>query len=129
MPLARQLEHQWIVHPRTVKSIQRFGVMKKLKKMKNLHLTQPYGYFENLSLMSGAKGVLTDSGGMQEESTYLKVPCLTLRPTTERPITVSYGTSEIVGNNKKLILACVDKILANKWKKGRIPPLWDVKTP
>lgn len=115
-------------HPRTQMALKRFGLLKQLKKMKQLHFMNPIGYFETINLMSGACGVLTDSGGMQEESTYLKIPCLTLRSSTERPVTVSHGTNVVVGMNEKRILAEIDLILSRKRNRSQIPPLWDGKT-
>jgi UDP-N-acetylglucosamine 2-epimerase (non-hydrolysing) len=90
-----------------------------------LRVTPPIGYLEFLHLMSAAKFVLTDSGGIQEESTALGVPCLTLRENTERPITVEQGTNTIVGRDPQKILAAVDAILAGRGKSGRAPDLWD----
>jgi UDP-N-acetylglucosamine 2-epimerase (non-hydrolysing) len=90
-------------------------------------LLPPQGYLEMLGLMAGAKVVLTDSGGIQEETTALGVPCLTLRESTERPITVEQGTNTVVGRDAALILACVDDILAGRGKQGRVPELWDGK--
>jgi UDP-N-acetylglucosamine 2-epimerase (non-hydrolysing) len=85
----------------------------------------PQGYLEMLGLLSNATFVLTDSGGIQEESTALGVPCLTLRENTERPITVDQGTNTIVGTNSELIMSCVNEILIGKGKIGRIPEFWD----
>jgi len=116
------------IHPRTQASIRRFSFQKRLKQMKNLHLVPPHGYFQNMSLMSQAAGVLTDSGGMQEECTYLHVPCLTLRPCTERPITVTQGTNRVVDLDEEKILKETDKILSGRGKNSQIPLLWDGKT-
>ena len=88
-------------------------------------MVPPVGYLEFLCLLSRATVVLTDSGGIQEETTALGVPCLTLRENTERPITVTEGTNQIVGQDPKQILSAVDAILAGKWKAGRLPQLWD----
>jgi UDP-N-acetylglucosamine 2-epimerase (non-hydrolysing) len=85
----------------------------------------PQGYLEMLGLMSGATVVLTDSGGIQEETTALGVPCLTLRDNTERPITVEQGTNTVVGRDRAATLAAVQQILASGGKRGRIPELWD----
>ena len=88
-------------------------------------LQPPLGYLDFLHLMSQAKCVLTDSGGVQEETTILGVPCLTLRENTERPVTLREGTNVLVGSSQERILAEVAKILAGHRKSGRIPPLWD----
>jgi UDP-N-acetylglucosamine 2-epimerase (non-hydrolysing) len=85
----------------------------------------PQGYLEMLALMAGAALVLTDSGGMQEETTALAVPCLTMRENTERPITIEQGTNTLVGRDRARILELVDEILATGGKRGRTPELWD----
>jgi UDP-N-acetylglucosamine 2-epimerase (non-hydrolysing) len=85
----------------------------------------PQGYLEMLGLMASATLVLTDSGGMQEETTALSVPCLTMRENTERPITVDQGTNTLVGRNRERVLALVGEILATGGKRGRRPELWD----
>ena len=85
----------------------------------------PLGYLEMLGLMSRARLVLSDSGGIQEETTALGVPCVTLRENTERPITVEQGTNTIVGSDQEKIRDCVADILANGGKRGRVPELWD----
>lgn len=115
-------------HPRTRRAIRRFSLGSKLEKMPHLHFSKPIGYWENLSLMEGAAGVLTDSGGMQEESTFLGVPCLTLRPCTERPVTVAEGTNLVVNLDRTKILTAAELILASSWKKSRIPARWDGQT-
>jgi UDP-N-acetylglucosamine 2-epimerase (non-hydrolysing) len=88
-------------------------------------LLPPQGYLEMLGLMAGAALVLTDSGGLQEETTALGVPCLTLRENTERPITVEQGTNTMVGRDRQAILSGVDDILAGRGKRGRVPEYWD----
>ncbi len=90
-----------------------------------LRLIPPVGYLDFLCLLSKAKLVLTDSGGIQEETTALGVPCLTLRENTERPITISQGTNLLVGTDPNRIVAAARDTLAGKGKAGRIPPLWD----
>ncbi|MBI4822365.1 MAG: UDP-N-acetylglucosamine 2-epimerase (non-hydrolyzing) [Deltaproteobacteria bacterium] len=111
------------LHPRTRARLDQFDLTKRAGGQ--VMFTQPFGYLEFLSLMSDAQLILTDSGGIQEESTALGIPCLTLRNTTERPITVSEGTNTIVGNNPGRILAGAEEILAGRGKRGRIPGLWD----
>jgi UDP-N-acetylglucosamine 2-epimerase (non-hydrolysing) len=88
----------------------------------------PQGYLEMVGLLGRATVVLTDSGGIQEESTALGVPCLTMRANTERPITIEQGTNTLVGRDRALVLRCVDEILAGGGKRGRVPELWDGKT-
>ena len=88
-------------------------------------LLPPQGYLEMLGLLAGARLVLTDSGGIQEETTALAVPCLTMRENTERPITVEQGTNTLVGRDGERIRACVDDIFRTGGKRGRTPDLWD----
>lgn len=109
------------VHPRTQKKLEGLGD----RIHAGIRMIPPASYLDFLFLLSQAKMVLTDSGGIQEETTALGVPCLTLRENTERPITVIEGTNEIVGLDPIRILDAVNTVLAGKWKMGRIPPLWD----
>jgi UDP-N-acetylglucosamine 2-epimerase (non-hydrolysing) len=109
------------VHPRTESRLRELDIALGA----SLALLPPVGYLEMLGLMKEAALVLTDSGGMQEETTALGVPCVTLRENTERPITVSEGTNTIVGSDEARILAAVDSILTTGGKKGRRPELWD----
>lgn len=109
------------VHPRTQAAIEsRLG-----GRAPKLRMTEPLGYLDFLRLLSDARLVLTDSGGIQEETTVLGVPCLTLRENTERPVTVQQGTNQIVGTDPATIRTEVRKILDGKGRKGRIPDLWD----
>lgn len=112
-------------HPRTVKRVQELGLAHRLGKMKNLALTEPLSYLDFLCLMSHARMVLTDSGGIQEETTILGVPCLTLRENTERPVTVSKGTNVLVGNSHERIVGEALGVLDGQGKTGRVPELWD----
>ena len=112
-------------HPRTVKKIQEFGFEERLAAMPDLRVTEPLGYLEFLNLMANARLVLTDSGGIQEETTILGVPCLTLRENTERPVTVTEGTNTIVGNDPGRIVTEALAILDGKGKAGQVPELWD----
>jgi len=114
------------VHPRTRDRIDETGLL-HLLKTDHIALLPPLGYLEMLGLMSSAQVVLTDSGGIQEETTALGVPCITLRESTERPITVTEGTNTIVGSDPALIHACFDDVLTTGGKRGRIPELWDGK--
>jgi UDP-N-acetylglucosamine 2-epimerase (non-hydrolysing) len=113
------------VHPRTGKNIEAFGLGGLLARMKNLRLLEPIGYLDFLKLQEGARLALVDSGGIQEETTVLGVPCLTLRENTERPITIEQGTNLLVGCRKEDIVAAALAVLEGKGKQGRIPELWD----
>ena len=114
------------IHPRTRSNIAKFGLEDKLTANKNLILTEPLGYLEFIQLMTHSKAILTDSGGIQEETTYLGIPCLTFRDSTERPITVTLGTNQLLADlNPKKTFAALEEILVGHRKKGQIPPLWD----
>lgn len=112
------------LHPRTRANIERFS-LRDLVTSERIILLPPQGYLEMLGLMSDARLVLTDSGGLQEETTALGIPCLTIRENTERPITVEHGTNTMVGSDRVAILNGVDEILAGGGKCGRIPEFWD----
>mgnify|MGYP000846135171 CR=1 FL=1 len=116
------------IHPRTLKNIDAFNLGENFRNNKNLILTEPLDYFSFQKLVKEAKLIITDSGGIQEESTYLQVPCLTLRPNTERPITVTMGSNELVPFEIEKILKKVNQIKIGTYKSGNIPPLWDGKT-
>jgi UDP-N-acetylglucosamine 2-epimerase (non-hydrolysing) len=122
--VSQRLPIAFPVHPRTRARIEQHGLASLLDRSSILRLP-PIGYLEILGLMRAARLVLTDSGGIQEETTALGVPCVTLRDTTERPITVEHGTNSIVGNSTARILAAVEGILRDGGKAGRIPELWD----
>ncbi len=122
--ISNKLPLIFALHPRTKNNIDIFHLNHLLDNQRII-LLPPQGYLEMLGLLSGATLVLTDSGGLQEESTALGIPCLTLRDNTERPITVDQGTNTIVGNNRNYIISCVDQILSGEGKSGRIPELWD----
>jgi UDP-N-acetylglucosamine 2-epimerase (non-hydrolysing) len=115
------------VHPRTVNRLKQFGFWDELQGRKNLKLIDPVGYLDSLCLMANAKLVLTDSGGVQEETTVLGVPCLTIRNNTERPVTITEGTNTLVGTSQSKIVAEARKILAGNGKRGRAPKFWDGK--
>jgi UDP-N-acetylglucosamine 2-epimerase (non-hydrolysing) len=115
------------VHPRTRKAIDTNGFTEMLSGAPGLKYIDPLPYHHNLCLMARAKIVLTDSGGMQEETSYLKVPCLTLRDNTERPITLTLGTSRLVGNDPARIGSAFNEVLSGDWPKGEDIPLWDGK--
>ncbi|MGL4629813.1 MAG: non-hydrolyzing UDP-N-acetylglucosamine 2-epimerase [Leadbetterella sp.] len=117
------------MHPRTRNNMEKFGLSDKLKTIKNLILTEPQGYLEFLNLMDNAKVIITDSGGIQEETTFLQVPCLTFRDSTERPITVTLGTNQLLADlNPNTVYEKLKEILAGQTKKGTIPPFWDGST-
>jgi len=116
------------IHPRTKKRIKEFGFEKYLKQMKNFITIPPLGYLDMICFLNNAKFLLTDSGGLQEESTTLKIPCLTLRHNTERPVTVDVGTNIIVGANKNKIIKETNKILCGKGKIGKQPKYWNGST-
>lgn len=122
--ISRRLPLVFPCHPRTYKMIERFGFQEMLAKAKIL-VTPPVGYLEMLGLVRASQLVLTDSGGLQEETTALGVPCLTLRENTERPVTVSEGTNTIVGTDPERIIAAVEYTLETGGKRGRVPELWD----
>ncbi len=113
------------IHPRTMKNLESFGLLSLLKAIKDVILIEPLRYIDFMSLLLNSKFVLTDSGGLQEETSYLGIPCLTLRPNTERPITITEGTNELV--SFETINESIKKICEGKWKQGRIPELWDGK--
>ena len=115
------------IHPRTIKNLAKFNLMHKIKNQKNIILTEPLGYLDFINLMSNSKLVLTDSGGIQEETTVLGVPCITMRNSTERPVTVEQGTNMLVSTDKNKIIEAAGKILNGVNLKGRIPKLWDGK--
>lgn len=120
---ARGLPVIFPVHPRTAKNLISIGV-----KADNLYMIDPLSYLEFNFLVENAKAVITDSGGITEETTVMGVPCITLRNNTERPETITIGTNELIGTNPKFVKPTVDKIFNGKWKKGGIPELWDGKT-
>jgi len=113
------------IHPRTKKRIQEFGFHSMLEKAHNLRIIPPLGYVDFLALESHATFVLTDSGGIQEETTALGVPCVTLRENTERPVTVTQGTNQLVGHDKDKIVAAAFAVLDGQAPRGRIPEFWD----
>lgn len=115
------------MHPRTLKNIEVFGLKEKFDSLENLIVTEPLGYLDFVTLMKNSFLVVTDSGGIQEETTALLVPCLTLRTTTERPITVSIGTNILIPPHFNDIKNELEKAFLGNLKKGEIPYLWDGK--
>jgi UDP-N-acetylglucosamine 2-epimerase (non-hydrolysing) len=122
--VSERLPLVFALHPRTRANIDRFG-LGELVSGRRMAMLPPQGYLEMLGLMSAAALVLTDSGGMQEETTALGVPCLTLRENTERPITVLQGTNTLVGRDPGAITRAVGEVLSGRGKRGRVPELWD----
>lgn len=108
------------MHPRTARVFSDLGI-----KANNLHIVEPLGYLEFNYLVKNAKAVITDSGGITEETTVMGIPCLTMRNNTERPETCSIGTNELIGSNIVAIKPALDKLFSGQWKKGGIPELWD----
>ncbi len=111
------------VHPRTAKSLRELDT-----QTPQLHYIDPLGYLEFNYLVKHARGVITDSGGITEETTVLGVPCLTLRDNTERPETITIGTNELIGTDPSKLPPALARLMAGQWKKGSIPPKWDGKT-
>ena len=121
------------IHPRTAKILKELmnEGMNELtieERFPNLHIVEPMGYLEFNYLVERAKAVVTDSGGITEETTVMGVPCITLRDNTERPETCTVGTNELIGTNPAAIKPALDKLFAGEWKKGAIPELWDGHT-
>ena len=115
------------IHPRTAKIFYNlWGDEQQLKlRFPNLHIVEPLGYLEFNYLVERAKAVVTDSGGITEETTVMGVPCITLRDNTERPETCTIGTNELIGTKPEAIKPALDMLFAGQWKKGAIPELWD----
>jgi UDP-N-acetylglucosamine 2-epimerase (non-hydrolysing) len=122
--VAQRIPVVFTLHPRTRESLRQHGIGDELQEPR-IALLPPLSYLQMLGLVESATLVLTDSGGLQEETTALGIPCLTLRDTTERPITVEAGTNTVVGRDRELILRHVDEILSGGGKRGRVPELWD----
>ncbi len=108
------------IHPRTARIFYDLGI-----KAENLHIVDPMGYLEFNYMVKHSKAVITDSGGITEETTVMHIPCITLRDNTERPETCTVGTNELIGTNPDAIKPALDKLFAGEWKKGEIPELWD----
>jgi len=123
--VARDMPLVFPAHPRTREKLRAFGLESRLARLPGLQMIDPAGYLDFLKLMSSARLVLTDSGGIQEETTILQVPCLTLRENTERPVTVEIGTNQLVGRDPERILAAYRKVLEGGGPPGRLPPGWD----
>lgn len=118
-----QLPLVFPVHPRTAKILEGMGISHP-----RLHMIEPLSYLEFNYLVERAKGVVTDSGGITEETTVMHVPCITLRDNTERPETIEVGTNELIGTDPAAIAPALQKLLSGNWKKGSVPEMWDGKT-
>lgn len=112
-------------HPRTLKKMQETGLSEKLKNNQSIIYAEPFDYFSFQHLVKHCRFILTDSGGIQEESTYLGVPCLTLRTTTERPVTCTLGSNTLIPFDEKIIFKHIQEIEQGKYKRGKVPPHWD----
>ncbi len=124
--IAAKLPLVFPVHPRTRKNLEAFGLWAELTQASGVQIVDPLGYIDFMNLVCGARLVITDSGGVQEETTYLDIPCLTLRTTTERPITITEGSNRLVTAAE--LAAAVDEVLDGRWPHGRKPELWDGHT-
>jgi UDP-N-acetylglucosamine 2-epimerase (non-hydrolysing) len=116
------------IHPRTLKKMEEFGLKNEIINNKNLIFTEPLDYFAFQKLIKHSRFILTDSGGIQEESTFVGIPCLTLRPNTERPVTVSEGTNTLIPFELDIIKKYITQIETNTYKKGTVPKYWDGKS-
>ena len=125
--LAEKMPVVFPVHPRTRKKLESFQLLADWQSIPQLHLLEPQGYFAFQKLIAGARAVITDSGGIQEETTFCQVPCLTLRPNTERPSTLDPGSNTLVPFEVEVLAHHIDQILQDTYKAGSIPPLWDGK--
>ena len=124
--VAAQLPLVFAMHPRTRRRLQDFGLLSKLHDVAGITLTEPLGYVPFMNLIRGAVLAITDSGGVQEETTYLGIPCLTLRANTERPITISEGSNRLIEPSD--LVAAVEAVLAGHGVRGRRPERWDGRT-
>lgn len=123
---AERLPVVFPLHPRTRNNLEKYGLLEEVLAVPNLHVLEPQGYLQFLHLMDNACLIVTDSGGIQEETTFLQVPCLTFRDTTERPITVELGTNILMADlDPDTVMVGVDNILEGRAKQGVVPPLWD----
>ncbi|HRP02502.1 MAG TPA: UDP-N-acetylglucosamine 2-epimerase (non-hydrolyzing) [Candidatus Kapabacteria bacterium] len=126
--ISQEIKLVFPIHPRTLKNIELFGLSSIINNKKNLIFTEPLGYLEFQKLMVNSKFVITDSGGVQEETTALKIPCITVRENTERPITVSEGSNIIIGTDTIRLKELATEAINGRWKDSQIPDLWDGKT-
>lgn len=123
--ISNELPVVFVAHPRTINGLESFGLRTKLDSAEGIKLLAPVPYVRFMNLVTGARLVITDSGGLQEETTYLGIPCLTMRDNTERPITVSLGTNRLI--NADSLADNLKLVLSGDWPRGSAPPLWDGK--
>jgi UDP-N-acetylglucosamine 2-epimerase (non-hydrolysing) len=123
--LTKDLQIVFPIHPRTTNKLKEFNLFTSIEHNKNLRLMEPAGYLDFQKLIYDSLFVITDSGGIQEETTFRKIPCITLRPNTERPSTVDVGSNVLMGFEKDKIMNTVDKIKKGIYKSCGIPPMWD----
>jgi UDP-N-acetylglucosamine 2-epimerase (non-hydrolysing) len=128
LEIGRKIPLIFPVHPRTRANLKRFGFLEDHFRNNGIRMIDPLGYLDFLNLVDTAAIVLTDSGGIQEETTVLQVPCITLRQNTERPITVEIGSNYLTGADYPAVLKTIENIFSGRGKKASIPPLWDGKT-
>jgi UDP-N-acetylglucosamine 2-epimerase (non-hydrolysing) len=126
--IAIKIQLLFVVHPRTAKNLEEYGLLSLIEGDENIMAVGPQSYLNFLSILESASLVITDSGGIQEETTYLSIPCITMRDNTERPITVSNGSNYLTGNSRSLVINTVNEILKGNGKKSTIPELWDGKS-
>lgn len=124
--ISKNIRVVFVAHPRTIKSLKHHGLYDRIAGLDTLLLLEPLPYVDFMNVVTGAKLIITDSGGLQEETTYLDIPCLTMRENTERPITTTQGSSKLVRADN--LAENVGKILAGDWQRSTVPPLWDGRT-
>ncbi len=126
LAVSQEIDLVFAVHPRTRKRLEEFELLELLQSCKQVKLTEPLGYIQFMNVVRTAAAVVTDSGGVQEESTYLGIPCLTLRENTERPITINEGTNRLVAADDLLVV--LRTAISGRWETGKRPQYWDGRT-
>jgi UDP-N-acetylglucosamine 2-epimerase (non-hydrolysing) len=123
---SRKLPVVFVAHPRTMKGLKEFDLLPALERADGLTVLEPLSYIGFMNVVTGARLVITDSGGLQEETTYLDIPCLTMRENTERPVTITDGTNRLISSAN--LAESLDTVLDDRWPSGVCPPLWDGRT-